>query len=158
MILAALLLAQVTPVAPIVRGTALPPPGTEEAQVMAPVEAMLAAIEANDGAAILRITRPEGGATAAWEGADGRRGVERLSWAAFAAEMKPGTNHYREMLGTPAIEMDGDIAMVWAPYTVLKNGAPDHCGYDHFDVIREGGTWKVLNVTWSQRTIACGAP
>ena len=151
------LLAQVTPVQPIVKGTALPPPGTDEAQVMAPIQAMLAAIEASDGAAILRVTRPEGGATAAWEGSGGKRGVERLSWAAFAAGMKPGAVRYRETLGTPAIEVDGDIAMVWAPYTVLKNGAVDHCGYDHFDLVREAGTWKVLNVTWSQRTTGCDA-
>ena len=48
--------------------------------------------------------------------------------------------------------------MVWAPYTLLKDGKPDHCGYDHFDLVREGTTWKILNVTWSQRTTGCIAP
>src|SRR3546814_6159289 len=54
--------------------------------------------------------------------------------------------------GPPAVEIDGDIAMVWAPYTFLLDGKPHHCGIDHFDLIREGIQWKVLNVTWSQRT------
>src|SRR3546814_4268831 len=59
--------------------------------------------------------------------------------------------------GPPAVEIDGDIAMVWAPYTFLLDGKPHHCGIDHFDLIREGIQWKVLNVTWSQRTTGCGA-
>src|SRR3546814_10786446 len=40
--------------------------------------------------------------------------------------------------GPPAVEIDGDIAMVWAPYTFLLDGKPHHCGIDHFDLIREG--------------------
>ncbi len=149
------LLLQVTPVAPIVKGTALPPPGGEDAAVMAPVEELLRAIGASDGNAMLAVTRPEGSATVALEGE--RRGVRSFHWAEFAARLKPSADRFEERLGTPAIEIDGDVAMVWAPYTALVNGKAEHCGYDHFDLVREGGTWKVLNVTWSQRTTGCAA-
>jgi hypothetical protein len=54
-----------------------------------------------------------------------------------------------------AIEVDGDIAMVWGPYTFTVNGKVHHCGVNHFDLVRDGGSWKVLNVTWSQRTTGC---
>jgi len=151
------LLLQTTPVAPIVKGTALPPPGDEEAQVMAPIQTMLGALQTSDAAAVLHVTRPDGGATVALEGSNGRRGIRHLTWADFAAGLKPDGNRYEERLGTPAIEIDGDIAMVWAPYTVLKNGSAEHCGVDHFDLVREQGAWKVLNVTWSQRTTGCAA-
>ena len=104
---------------------------------------------------MLRVTPPEGGATVALEGADGRRRVRHLSWTQFAAGLKPDGNRYRETLATPAIEIDGDTTMVWAPYASLKNGSVDHCGYDHFGLVRETGSWRVLNVTWSQRTIGC---
>jgi hypothetical protein len=150
------LLLQVTPVQPIVKGTALPPPGTEEAAVMAPVNAILDAIRTDDGAAILAASRPEGGLTAAFD-AGGTRRVSRISWAEFAASLKPGGDHYEERLFDPAIEVDGDVGFVWARFTVLKNGTPHHCGYDLFDVVRENGSWKVLNVTWSQRTTGCAA-
>ena len=156
MILLSLLL-QVTPVAPIVKGTALPPPrlelSTEEAGVMRPVDAVLRAIERGDGAAVLAATRGDGVVTVAAEG----QPVRSLRWAAMAASMKPSTDRLSETLGTPAIEIDGDVAMVWAPYTFAVNGKVTHCGYDHFDVVREGGTWKVLNVTWSKRTTGCDA-
>lgn len=154
--LLALLLAQITPVKPIVKGTGLPPPDTSEAQVMAPVNAVLHAIETSDGAAILANSRPEGGLTAAFD-LNGKRAVHRIGWAEFAASLKPGGDRYAERLYDPAIESDGDVAYVWARFVVTKNGTVDHCGYDLFDVVREGGTWKVLNVTWSQRTTGCDA-
>jgi len=150
------LLLQTTPVAPIVKGTALPPPGTEEAAVLAPVERIFAALTAGDGAAVLAATRPDGRATVALEGPDGRRGIRQRDWASFAAGLKPGPDRIVERFtGTPAVEVDGDIAMVWGPYELTVNGKRAHCGVDHFDLVREAGAWKVLNVTWSQRTTGC---
>ena len=152
------LAAQITPVQPLPKGTGLPPPGTDEAAVMAPINALLGALETKDAAAILAATRPEGGATAAMTLPDGRHIVRRIGWVEFAGGVKGYTDRYQERISDPAVEVDGDIAMVWAPYTVFKNGAADHCGYDHFDVVRENGSWKVLNVTWSQRTTGCAVP
>jgi len=150
------LLLQTTPVAPIVKGTALPPPGTEEAAVLAPVQRLFAALTARDGAAILAATRPEGRATVAIEQPDGARRVRTTEWSSFAAGLKPGPDRVVERFtGTPAVEIDGDIAMVWGPFDVTVNGKLSHCGYDHFDLVRESGAWKVLNVTWSQRTAGC---
>lgn len=157
MILALLLTLQTTPVAPIVMGNGLPPPQSEEGQVMAPIEAMLAALGREDGAALLALVRPEGGATVASESADGARSVRRFTWAEFAAQLKPGPDRFEESLGAPAIETDGDIAMVWAPYIGRLNGKVVHCGYNHFDLVRENARWRILNITWSQRTTGCEA-
>ena len=157
--LLALLLAQVTPMQPMPRGTGLPPVVTadEAPVVLATVQRFLAALGANDRATVLTLTRPDGGATAAVEQPDGTRVVRHLGWADFAARFTPGADRFTETITDPAIEVDGDIAMVWAPFTVRKAGALSHCGYDHFDLVREGGQWKILNVTWSQRTTGCDA-
>lgn len=155
MILPLLLALQAAPAAPIQRGTALPPPGTEEAAVMAPVNALLAALAKDDGAAVLALTLPEGTITAARTGPDGRRQRRTLRWAEFAAQLKPDGTRLEERLGTPAIEIDADIAMVWAPYVVLVDGKLTNCGYDHFDLVRGDAGWKLLNVTYSHRTDGC---
>jgi hypothetical protein len=156
MILLPLLLAlQTTPVAPIVKGTALPPPGAEEAAVLAPIEAMFAGLAARDAAAISAQVRAEGRFTVATERPDGTRAVRSMSASEFAAGIKPGLEKYEERIANPAIEIDGDVAMVWAPYTFLIDGKAQHCGIDHFDLVREAGQWKVLNITWSQRTTGC---
>ena len=145
----------VTPVQPIVKGTALPPPESTEGAVMAPVNALLAALTAHDGNAILAVTLPEGAITSARTNADGTRAAKTLRWAEFAANLKPDGSRIVETLGTPAIEIDEDVALVWAPYTFTIDGKLSHCGYDHFDLVRSGGAWKILNITYSHRTTGC---
>lgn len=133
----------------------LPPPDGTVAGIMAPVDAMFAGLAARDGSAILAQTRPEGGATVASEKADGTPTIRHMSWDEFAGGIKPGPERYAERLVDPAIEIDGDIAMIWSPYVFTIDDKVHHCGYDHFDLLREGGRWKILNVTWSQRMTGC---
>lgn len=135
----------------------LPYADPEAAAVMAPIDAMFRGLAAHDAAAILAQVRPEGGATVAVEQPGGGRSIRHLSWAEFAASVKPGPDRLEERLTDSVVEVDGDIAMVWGPYTFTVNGKLHHCGTDHFDLVREHGAWKVLNVTWSQRTTGCPA-
>jgi hypothetical protein len=145
----------VTPVQPIVKGTALPPPDSSEGAIMAPILTLLDALTRDDGAAILGVTLPEGSITATRVAPDGTHQHRTVRWADFAAQLKPDGSKIVESLGTPAIEVDQDVAMVWAPYNVTVNGKLSHCGYDHFDLVRTGGQWKILNVTYSHRTTGC---
>lgn len=138
----------------------LPYADPDAAAVMAPVNALLGALERDDGAAVLAVTLPDGVVTAARTAPDGKPQRRTLTWAAFAAGLKPDGKRVVERLGEPAIEVDGNVAMVWAPYTVTVDGTLSHCGYDLFDLVRgaEGaGGWKILNVTYSHRTTGCPA-
>ncbi len=141
------LLLQVTPVAPIVKGTALPPPDSTEAAVVAPLTTLLAALERSDGATILAQTLPEGVITATRTGPDGKPQRRTLRWAEFAAQLKPEAGRIVEKIGQPAVEVDGNAAMIWAPYTVTIDGKFSHCGYDHVDLVRTDAGWKILNLT-----------
>ena len=135
----------------------LPPPTSEVGQVMAPINALFDGLARRDSAIVLAAMRPDGTAIAAAEKADGTRTVRRMTAAEFAAGIKPGPERYEERLTDPAIEIDGDIAMVWSPYVFLIDGKVVHCGVDHFDLIRESGRWKMANITWSKRTTGCPA-
>ncbi len=135
----------------------LPPPTSEEGQVMAPVNALFDGLARRDSAIILAAMRPDGTATTASEKADGTRTVRHMTAAEFAAGVKPGPERFEERLTDPAIEIDGDIAMVWGTYIFLIDGKVHHCGVDHFSLVRENGSWKVANVTWSSRTTGCPA-
>ena len=127
---------------------ALPPPTADEQAVLAPINGLFAAIHAADGAQVLAIAKPEGRLTAV----TGTQPAKVLSWSEYAAGFKAGGPLLEERLvGQPAIEIDRDVAMVWGPYEFLVAGKVVACGTDHFDLIREGGQWKLLNVTWSQR-------
>lgn len=157
MLLPLLLVLQTTPVAPIERGTGLPPPATEEGAVMAPILGLFAAMAAQDADAVLANVRPEGRATGVAEKPDGSRTIGGRTWTEFAARFRTrgGPRLDERLVGTPAVEIDGDIAMVWAAYTFRVDGKFSHCGIDHFDLVRENGAWKVLNITWTQRTAGC---
>lgn len=139
------------------RSAALPPPGTEEAQVMTPVAALFAGIAARDAAAIAATMRDDAAATIASEAADGGRKVARMTKPQLLARFAPSPERFEERLTDPAIEIDGDIAMVWSPYVFLTDGKVHHCGVDHFDLVRENGRWLIANITWSSRTTGCAA-
>lgn len=134
---------------------ALPPPAAEEQAVLAPINQMFAAFSAGDSAGVLRVVYPDGRVTAVGTLRSGT-GLRQQSWTEFAARLKPGEG-FQESISDPAIEIDGNIAMVWAPFVVRLGGKVSNCGVDHFDLIRENGAWKVMNISFSSRTTGCPA-
>jgi len=152
MILPLLVAAQVSsgllpPVQPI------PPPEFETANVLAPIQGLFAAFEAGDSAAMLRLVHPEGRVTATGTRASGS-GLRQQSWAEFAQRVTPASR-FAETISDPAIEIDGDVAMVWAPFVVRVGGKVSNCGVDHFDLVRDQGAWKIMNLTFSSRIEGC---
>ena len=134
---------------------ALPPPSNDEQAVLAPVNALLASFNAGDSAAMLRWVYADGRVTATGSRASGS-GLRQQSWAEFAQRIKPDAA-FQETISDPAIEIDGDVAMVWAPFVVRVGGSVSNCGYDHFDLVRDNSAWKVMNLTFSSRTTDCPA-
>jgi hypothetical protein len=134
---------------------ALPPPTADEQPVLTTVNALLASFNTGDSAAMLRWVYPEGRVTATGTRATGR-GLRQQSWAEFAQRIKPDAA-FQETISDPAIEIDGDAAMVWAPFVVRVGGKVSNCGIDHFDLVRENGAWRVMNLTFSSRVTGCPA-
>ena len=126
--------------------------------VLAVANRFLATLSSNDPKALLAEVRAEGGATATMVAPDGTHRVKRMGWSEFAGQLTPDGHRYEEKLIGPAVEIDGDIAMIWSPYVLLVDGKLGHCGTDHFDLVRENGQWKILNVTWTQRKEGCPQP
>ena len=125
------------------------------AAVMAPIQSLFAALAAGDPAGVLRVAYPDGRVTA--NGVlPSRSGLRQESFANFAARMKPGAG-FDESISDPIIKVDGDVAMVWAPFVVRRGGKIGNCGVDHFDLVREHGNWKIMNITFSSRVTGCPA-
>lgn len=132
----------------------LPPTTREEAQLLEPIRAMFAAFKAGDGAELLRNVYRDGRVTAVGTLPSGANGVRSESFAAYAARMSPTTG-FLERISSPAMKIDGDVAMVWAAFTIKRGEKIVSCGYDHFDLVREQGVWKVMNLTFSSRVSGC---
>ena len=154
--LALAFLAQITPVQPLPRGNPSPPPISEETQVLAPVQALFDALAKRDGAAILARALPNATTVAVGQRPDGTRVVRQRSFTEFAEQLKQGNQRLEErFIGTPAVEIDGDMAMVWGDYVFLIDGKLSHCGVDHVSLVRENGQWKIAHLAWTQRTSDC---
>src|SRR4051812_34209075 len=135
-----------------------PPASTPSAgdvkAVLAPINAVFAAFETGDAASMLRHVYPDGRVTATGTRGDGASNQRQLSWTQFAERIKP-ERAFEERIFDPEIHIDGDIAMVWAPFVVRVGGKVGNCGVDHFDLVRQDAEWKVMNVTFSSRISGC---
>ena len=142
--------------ASLAAGHRVPPPDTDTAAVLAPINAVFAAFEAGDAAAMLRQVYPDGRVTATGNAGERQRPSPAVLDAIRRAP-EARVKGFQERISDPAIEIDGDIAMVWAPFVVRVGGKVSNCGYDHFDLVRDNGTWKIMNLTFSSRTTGCPA-
>jgi hypothetical protein len=120
------------------------------------MNALFAGIAEHDGKAISAVLVPGGGASVVTERPNGSRAVQRRSWAELLARVTTGHDKLEERLIDPAIETDGSVAMVWGNFVFLINGKVDHCGTDHFNLVRDSsGAWKIADASWSNRTTGC---
>lgn len=124
--------------------------------VLAPLDDLFAAFETGDAAAMLKVVYPDGRVTAVGMLPSGGPTLRQQSWTQFAERVRTGAP-FQETISDPVVEVDGDIALVWAPFVVRRDGKVSNCGVDHFDLVRENGAWKVMNLTFSTRTTNCPA-
>ena len=73
------------------------------------------------------------------------------------AVTRPDQPAIDEPIRNPVVQIDGDLATVWAEYQVVIDGRVSHCGHDAFHMARLGGQWKILNVSDTFRRTGCGA-
>ena len=133
---------------------ALPPPTGEEQAVLNSANALLAAFNTGNTSEILRWVYPDGRVTGTGT-LPTRIGVRSESWTQFTQRLSG--SGFQETISDPAVEVDGDAAMIWAPFVVSIGGKVYNCGIDHFDLVRENGAWKVMNLTFSSHVTGCPA-
>ena len=110
--------------------------------VLAPIDALFQGMAQRDAAAIKAAAIP--GATLVLM-RDGK--PEQMTIEAFADRVgKPSKTHIEERIHDPLLRADHDLAMVWAPFEVLVDGKPDHCGTDLFNLVHTGGKWLIAGI------------
>jgi len=129
---------------------------SEEPAVLAAVDAFFAAVHDKSRERIAAFTLAEGLATSIRPGSAGQQPLVRSwHWATYIENVLGGRGIWTERLFAPVVRVDGDIAMVWSRYELLVDGAFDHCGVDHFDMVRRGERWVIYNLTWTNVTAGC---
>lgn len=119
---------------------------TDERAVLVPVQAFFDGMAKYDSAAIRATVQPEGSVALLRKGK-----VVRMTLGEFADHMKPAKDRIEERIYDPLVRIDGDIAIVWAPYDFLVNGQVKHCGTDAVNLVRIDGRWLITGIADNSR-------
>ena len=124
----------------------------EERAILAPIQALFDGMTKRDAAAIQQPLLPGGSLVLMRDGKP-----SQMTFSAFAERVgRPGKTHIEERIYDPTIHVDGDLAVVWAPFDFLVDGKVDHCGTDLFNLIRVDGKWLIASIADTGHT-SCAA-
>jgi hypothetical protein len=123
----------------------------EEKAVLAAFQAMLDGLGKRDKAAMLAQLLPGGSATLMRNG----KPVQMTFEALTDRLSQPGNETHEERIREPLIRVDGNVAIIWAPFEFLLNGKVDHCGRDIVTLVRVDERWLIATIGDNSRT-DCG--
>jgi hypothetical protein len=67
----------------------------------------------------------------------------------------PAGDVLHERMYDPEVRIEGNVAQVWAYYTLHRNSTFIHCGIDAFMLMKVGTTWKITQIADTRRTEGC---
>lgn len=125
--------------------------GDPHAQVMEPVHRFFDAFGRQDKGGMLAVVAPHIEITSVQQGALHRLTIDGL---ADAIATHRGSR-LAERIHDAQVHIDGDLAVVWAPYTFSVDGRMAHCGTDVFTLGRIDGRWLITGVSDNERKDHC---
>ena len=125
-----------------------PQPGDREA-ALATVQAFFDAMHTRDVEAAARTVVPDG-VFVHTRTEDGKRVERHFTNREFVENLsREKTVLLEELTGKPVVLVDGDVAVVWAPYRFEVDGKPSHTGVDAFNLIRTAAGWRISGGAYS---------
>jgi len=73
----------------------------------------------------------------------------------LVAIAKPHTEAYDERITFDLVKIDGELAMVWAPYKFYLGEKFSHCGVDAFQLVKINNNWKIQYLIDTRRRQGC---
>lgn len=67
----------------------------------------------------------------------------------------PATTNFREDLHSYSIQVDGNMASAWTPYSLYVNDVFQHCGVNNFQLFRTNGEWNIIYLVDTRRKEGC---
>ena len=128
---------------------------TTEDSVKAAVNHLFVAMKAADAAA-LQNTFTDSAILQTIVTKDGKPTVETEAVQSFAMSIsKVEKGDADERIAFDVVKVDGDLALVWAPYQFYWKGVFSHCGVDSFQLVRSNGEWKIQYLIDTRRKEGC---
>ncbi len=70
----------------------------------------------------------------------------------------PRKEVYSEPIWDVRIEVDGNLAQVWASYAFYVDKNFYHCGVDAFQLVKENEEWKIFQLSDTRQREGCNIP
>lgn len=86
---------------------------------------------------------------------DGRREVSYLGLDGWLRAIAGSDRRWLERIYDVTVQVDGDMASVWAPYTFYLDGQVRHCGVNSIELVRTDEGWKITQITDTRRREGC---
>lgn len=127
---------------------------TSNAQVLAAVDAFLGGLNTKDSAAIAAVSTSDG-TLVSHRTKDGKDAVRTRTFADDLSGIAKEKGQLREVYWEPSVLVQGNIAVVWAPYSFDNDGKRTHCGIDVFNLMKIDGAWKVTGIQYTVEPDNC---
>ncbi len=130
-------------------------PAPDSAGALAAAKATLAALGRHDATGFAALVLPEAVFVAQDYAPDGTVKTRIVPVARLTTMIADTSHELSEQMFDPVVQIEGDIAHVWAPYTFDVDGKRSHCGIDSFALARIAGNWRVTGLVWTNDPASC---
>lgn len=140
----------------ITTGVSIAQLSKEKQEVMAQIEYLFDGMRAGDSAMVSSVFHPDvvmrsigknrAGNIQLFEGA-----LERF----LQAVGTPHNDVWDERTGQTIIQVDGNMAHAWVPYSFYLGDNFSHCGVNSFQFFKTNGEWKVISIVDTRRPDKC---
>ena len=118
-------------------------PQDAEAEVLAVVNALFDGMRKVDSAMVRPLFHPKVRLITVDSRSPGAR-IEESVEGFIKSIGSPRTEVYDERLSNVRVMIDGSLASVWADYKFFRGTTLNHCGVDHFLLVKQGGKWQII--------------
>lgn len=124
----------------------------EQAAVRATIDRMFDGMRKSDTTLFKSVFAPNVALQSVGKNKEGVIAVRQDAIAGFitsVSKQKPGA--LDERLSGYDINVDGELATAWTPYTFYYNGQKSHCGVNAFTLVKLNGAWKIQHIIDTRR-------
>ena len=132
----------------------------EKEQVRKTVEAFFQGFHNRDSVQMRSVFHPEAVVQTIGKNRSGETTLktEELEKVIQSIASIPDTLDFKEVLHAFHIQIDGEMANVWTPYSFYINGNLSHCGVNNFQLVNLNQEWKVVYLVDTRRREGCQDP
>lgn len=131
----------------------------EQVAIMEPINYLFEGMNKGDSALVHKAFMDDVAFATIGEDKEGNPRFSRGDLNRFLVAMgTPRKVVYSEPIWDVKIEVDGNLAQVWAKYAFYLDKELHHCGVDAFQLFKTAGGWKIFQLTDTRQTEGCNVP